>query len=494
MLEYDFHIHGKPYSQDIWKNDTYSDYLNGMYSNVYLNASSDESYLIIEILNNTVHYTYMRSKGIRDSQGRDGSFFAMTVSLKGQYCSAAILYNLLDQIYNKIAKPSFFNQSDGYLQYKVLQLADANILDQIRSAFDKNVMHLGFKKLDNPIDTIRSIETKTISLMDVDSPEFINELSKSRIIVSCELDSAVKRCQKIESELATTNAQKKALSTSNEELKSQVSSLSQEIKSLSTKLQESVSSSEKKYNEKLTQLQKDIELISKERDSLKKKIDEATNSIELIDQPFQKLTRLLAGRFPENNKKLVEENIGTSQTSPSKDSYKIWTPGLNGILLGIIIVLCIAILYFVALKTNNNNVKTINNQPQENIDTTFVNNDYPKEEEIEFYSEEPDTFQHEVIYDKLTDCYLDISGNLHSVNNERFVIPGEKYTLSVRKRVGGNSSLAEVEDGSWSVIIAEDPINEGNVFTVPTDASTKNLLIKYETNSGEIKTRSIKVK
>lgn len=75
MLEYDFHIHGKPYSQDIWKNDTYSDYLNGMYSNVYLNASSDESYLIIEILNNTVHYTYMRSKGIRDSQGRDGSFF-----------------------------------------------------------------------------------------------------------------------------------------------------------------------------------------------------------------------------------------------------------------------------------------------------------------------------------------------------------------------------------------------------------------------------------
>lgn len=105
MQGYDFHIHGKPYSQDIWKNDAYSDYLNGMYSNAYLNALTDESYMIIEIHNKIVHYTYMRSKGIRDNAEREGSFFAITVSLKGQYCSVAALYNLLDQIYIKIAKP-----------------------------------------------------------------------------------------------------------------------------------------------------------------------------------------------------------------------------------------------------------------------------------------------------------------------------------------------------------------------------------------------------
>ena len=265
MQAYDFHIHGKPYSQEVWKKDEYYDYFNSIYSNAYLNASSDESYMIIEILDKKVHYTYMRSKNIRDNAEREGSFFAITVSFKGQYCSVIAIYNLLDQIYNKIAKPLLFTQSKnpGWLKYKVLQLEDANVADQMLMAFDKNVMYLNLKNLGNTENTIHSVETKIVSLMDVDSPEFVDTIMTNRVVVSPKLESAIIRCGKIESDLNTIRAQKKALSSSNEQLKSEIAILSKENESLSDQLHSSASSTEKKYKTKLEQLQNDLTNIQK---------------------------------------------------------------------------------------------------------------------------------------------------------------------------------------------------------------------------------------
>lgn len=494
MPEYNFHIHGKPYSQDIWKNDKYHDYLNGMYTDQYLNASSDESYLIIEILDNTVHYTYMLSKGVRDSLGRAGSFFAMTVSLKGQCCSVIALYNLLDQIYNKFAKPSFFNYDGKNLQYKVQHLEDAkvantSVVDQIKTAFDNNVMHLDLKNLDHSKDTIHSSETKVFSIMDVDSPEFLSELKKYRIVVSSLADSAIKRCGKIEAEYTIVRDQNNLLTTQNNQLNSQILSLKQENELLSSQLHSSASTAEKKYKDTINQLKRDVENISRERDSLKRKIDEATSSVELIEKPIQKLTRLLAGRFPKNDKEPFDEDMESSPKSDSKDSKGTRISRLNSILLGIIIFLCFVILYFVALKPNI-------------VDNTPKDSEEPADSEVSIYSgeadygteygeipaeSEPESGETTIKYDDWESCLINIVGGGNQIKN------GKTYTLKVQK---SDYSVATVPQGSWSVWInsPNELINDDNTFVLPEGTALEtNVRIEYIVDGKTVLSRTSKV-
>lgn len=481
MQGYDFHIHGKPYSQDVWKNDDYSDYLSSMYSNEYLNAASDESYMIIEIYNKTLHYTYMRSKGIRDNAERDGSFFAITISFKGQCCSVAPLFNLLDQIYNKIAKPSFFVQSKiaGCLKYKVLQLEDANVMNQMQLAFDKNVMYLNLRDISNLTDTIHSNETRIISLRDVDSPEFLDMLLKNRLIVSPKLVSAIKRCGAIESELAKISSQNQILLSSKERLQSDIATLTEENKSLSNKLLTSASSTEKKFKSKLEQLQNDLANVTNERNSLKQKIQEATTSIELIDQPFQKLTHLIAGRFPESRSQICNNYLEDKQAFKTKSHTPFWIDWLNCILLGIVLVCCCVILFIVLKSPSVDNSSDINPKSDETPVVDYSESANGSDIESEDFNIEQD--KQMPVYDSWEECFLNIKGGGDNLKLN------EDYTLSVTK----NGKPANIPNGYWSVYINNgEKIDIDNSFKItdPTNRG-KKVTIEYIINGQSVKQR-----
>lgn len=499
MQGYDFHIHGKPYSQDIWKNDAYSDYLNSMYSNAYLNAIPDESYMIIEIHNKMVHYTYMRSKGILDNAEREGSFFAVTVSFKEHYCSVNALYNLLDQIYHKIAKPSFFVQSKigGCLKYKVQQLEDANVAEQMLMAFDKNVMLLNVRDINYQFDTLHSKETKIVSLKDVDSPEFVDMLLRNRIVVSPMLNSAVKRCSAIESELVAIKTQKQVLLSTNESLQSEIFALTEENKSLSTQLHASASSTEKKYKSRLDQLEGELTQVTNERDSLKQKIQEATSSIELIDQPFQKLTRLLAGRFPENRSQKRNDYLGVEHEVNTESQKPVWRDWVNSILLGLVLVCCCVILAIVLKASSNDNIfeqnsKVVDTEENTYSDTTMRQDVNQDEFSIESgkFSRETDEFSGETeesvsSYDSWSECKLNIKGGSDNLEINK------DYSLSVTK----NGKPANVPAGRWSVYINEgEVINKDSKFKI-TDPSShgKNVMIGYYVDGQLVKQRVCKI-
>lgn len=492
MQEYDFHIHGKPYSQDICKRDSYYDYLSGIYSNEYLNASTDESFMIIEILNGTVHYTYMRSKSIRDNTEREGSFFAITVSLKDQYCSVIALYNLLNQIYNKIAKNSFFTQSKipGCLKYKVLQLEDANVTDQMRAAFENNVVYLNLKKINYTMDTIGSNETKVVSLRDVDSPEFVDSMMRYRMVVSTELDSAVKRCRTIESELKAIRSQKQALSSSNEQLQSEISLLIKENKALTNQLQTSASDTENRYKSKLDELQNELNDITKERDSLKRTIEDAASSIDLIDQPFQKLTRLLAGRFPESRSQKHNDYLEEQHEANTKPQKPIWRDWLNSILLGLILVCCVVVLVIVLKSSAIDSISESNSKPDETEVVTYTETtseqDISQEDDHGGITGETEETEESVpSYDSWAECMLNIKGGGDNLEINK------EYTLSVTKK--GNP--ANIPDGYWSVYINKgEELNKDNSFKI-TDQSNrgKNVMIEYIVNGQPVKQRVCKI-
>ena len=355
-------------------------------------------------------------------------------------------------------------------------------------AFEKNKVYLNLKSLGITIDTLRSNETKIVSLKDVDSPEFTDMLLRNRIVISPELESAVKRCGLIESELVKTNNHKLALQTSNEQLQSEISNLLQENKSLSNQLQTSTSSSEKKYKGKMDKLQAELDQLTIERDSLKRKIDEASSSIDLIEQPFQKLTRLLAGRFPENHSSKYEERTEETRKVPSQNQHPVWRDWLNSILLALVLVCCCVILVFVL---KNKQIEDETPDTNTSFTTTIVDEETPAIQETAIHVDESVDEDAQDLYSDWNECTINVIGSTGGV-----VKKNTKYTVKVCLKK--DWSTANVPKGTWLIDLGDNnPINsEGiNSFVVPNDlASGTNMLVKYVYNNVPVVTRTVKVK
>ncbi len=218
--------------------------------------------------------------------------------------------------------------------------------------------------------------------------------------------------------------------------------------------------------------------------------EDAKSSLDYIDKPFQQLTRLLAGRFPDNNKSRMEKTDESSQKSSSKNSQEVWQSGLNRILLGIITVLCLAILYFVVNINGKNKFSNIDHQEQadntilhesaEDLGGAELTNESRTHDESDAESEESVSES----YDKWDDCFLDIQ------NGGDYLKEGTQYILLFTKGIGGVK--ANVPDGEWIVEIESGhPINQGNSFTIP--ANTPNgtrVQIKYIVNDKPVKVRT----
>ena len=335
---------------------------------------------------------------------------------------------------------------------------------------------------------------KQFSLLEVDSPLFFDFFKKQSIIVLPNLEPASIVNQTITKQLSIVNAQKNALETANAQLQSDNVSLTNENKSLANQLHTSASSSEKKYSATINQLKADLKVATQERDELKDRIEEVKSSVDLIDKPIQKLVRLLAGRFPDSNRSSVERTDKISQKSSSKNSHKVWQSWLNSILLGIITVLCIAILYFVVPnisdKNNTSNVShqeqvgdTILHESTNHLDKAEFTDDYDSEvyNGLNAESEESDSS-----YDKWDECMI----NIRNGGGDE-LIANHPYTLLVTKA----GKQANVPVGEWIVEIESGhPINSGNSFTIPENTPCGTCVqIKYIVNNTTVMVRTPKV-
>lgn len=488
MSTFDIYVHGTPRGHQIWGSEHSHDYISTFYN--HDSQASEKVVLQIDVCGGDSFYTYIRHQNVYDVEGRPQAFFALTVGFRKTYCTNVYrLYQLFDAVYNQICIGSILKQSGNGESYLVSDLTAARsganaTVDKIQAAFTQKIAELIVPTL-QPLssgDTFNKPK-KVVSLLEVDSPLFFDYSKKYSLIVSPSMQPSAYAYDAVSSELKQVSAQKKALSLSNDQLQSDLAALTQENKSLSNQLHASASSTEKKYKLRLEQLQNDLASITNERDSLRQKIQEATDSVELIDQPFQKLTRLLAGRFPENRSQRRNDDWEEKQEVNKKSQDPVWRDWLNSILLGLVLVCCCVILAIV-LKFS-----AVDNSPE--------TNPKPDETEVETYSQTSST---EVIdhkeftgeteeegpfYDSWAECFLDIEGGGDNLEINK------DYTLSVTK----NRQPAHVPDGHWSVYInAGEEINEGNSFKI-TDPSShgKNVMIEYIVNGQSAKHRVCKI-
>lgn len=347
MSSFDIYVHGTPRGHQIWGSEHSQDYISTFYNHDA--QSIDPAVLQIDVCGGDTFYTYLRHHNVYDVEGRPNAFFALTVGFRNSFCSNVYrLYQLFDAIYNQICVGSILKQSGNGENYLVSELTVARsganaTVEKIKAVFTQKIAELIVPTL-QPLscaDTFNRSK-KIVSLLEVDSPLFTDYIKKYSVIVSPNKQPSAVAYDAVSTELKQVLAQKKELSHSNERLQADIASLSQENKSLENQLHSSASSTEKKYKAKIEQLQSSVTNLTKERDSLKHKIEEAVSSIELMDQPFQKLTRLLAGRFPENRPQRREERLGDSQKGSSKIRKQYGKRGLTVYFL----LLC---LFFVVL-------------------------------------------------------------------------------------------------------------------------------------------------
>lgn len=500
MSAFELYIHGTPNGHQIWGSGKNHDYISTFYN--HDSNITDKAALQIDICLGDSYYTYIHQQDVYDSDERPGSFLAMTVCFQKSYCTnVSKLYQIFEAVYNQICVGTLITQKQNKEVFLVSDFESSRsgsnaTVDKIRAIFVKNIAELiqpFIMPLVNVPDTFNKTK-KQFSLKEVDSPLFFDFFKKQSIVVLPNLEPASVANQIIAKQLAETIAQKKALETANSQLQTDNAQLSNENKELSKQLHASATSSEKKYSSTINQLKSELRIATQERDELKAKIEDAKSSIELIDKPVQKLTRLLAGRFPESDKKHIEEDLESSQKSYPKNSKKLRDSRVNSILLGVIIVLCVAILYCVAFRKNSTDSATSGSETKEVSDTITTAIDNREYRVDELYSDVDEPSEPEIVYDNVADCYLDLSGGpLRKQNNNTYVKSGNTYTLSVKKIVNKESLPANVEDGTWTVIINEGqpPINNGNSLKVTSELLGQNLYLKYKTKTGKEQKRLV---
>lgn len=500
MSTFELYLHGTPNGHQIWGSQKNHDYISTFYN--HDSGITDKSVLQIDICLGDSYYTYIHQQDVYDSNERPGSFFAMTVSFPKSYCTNVYkLYQIFEVVYGQICVGSLIAQKQNkeiflVSDFEASRSGNIATVDKIRAIFIKNIGELiepYISPLGNVPDTFNKAK-KQYSLKEVDSPLFFDFFKKQSVIVSPNLEPAAIANQAITKQLNSAISQKEALESANTQLQEDNSQLLKENKNLSDQLYSSVSSSEKKYSATINQLRSELKAATQERDELQAKIDEAKSSVELIDKPIQKLTHLLVGRFPENGKNRLEKDKETARKSPSKNSNKIWNSGLNSVLLGVIIVLCVAILYFVAsgsIGMRSNAEKDYKDQLVDTISAYLpgYNALYSYDKPTCDSNEKYDSAGGDVnkpTYDKWNECIINIK------NGGDELTEGKTYTLVVTTK---NGSKANVPDGRWVVEIEKgNPINTEDSFSIPTGtAKDTNVRIQYIVDNQTVMTRTPKV-
>lgn len=503
MNKFDIYVHGTPRGHQIWGSEHSHDYISTFY-NIDTQASKKD-FLQIDVCGGDSFYTYLRHQNVYDVEGRPEAFFALTVGFRKSFCTNVyLLYQLFDAVYNQICIGSIIEHANNGEIYLVSELKAARsgpnaTVDKIQAAFTQKIEEL-------IVPTLQSLSSgdtynrskKIISLLEVDSPIFFDYFKKYSLIVSPNMQPASIAYETVSKELEQVVAQKEAISSSNEKLQSDITALTLENETLSKQLSSSSSSLDKKYKDKIDQLQSDLTNITNERNYLKQKIHDATSSIELMDQPFQKLTRLLAGRFPENSSKNSKHSMENEQDINNKNKSQIWKDWINSILLCLILLIGVTIIFLVLRSQHEvnyinedeikKNTEYTTTQDDDNRITHNVVKTEHKTEEIQTEIGTSNTMATpDINYDDFEFCRIDIKGGKDELKLNK------QYTLSVVNIKTGKP--ANVPEGKWEVYAEYGQnINDGYSFSLKDQSYIgQNIQINYVTDGATSLSRVCKI-
>ena len=480
MEQFDLYVHGVPVGHEICGCNEELDYIKGFYNH---DEKVEVSTLLqIDIVNGKSFYTYLRKKNVRNAEGRPGSYFGLTVSFSDRYCTnVQMLYEILDAIYKQICIDCLIKPENGVDRFLVKQISTAsyknqNAVDYIKRVFKNNIENLHF---DNLNGSSSSKAEEKFSLMEVDSPLFHETLQQRRILVSPEYKMASVAYNNLLKELEPIQDENERLKTANTQLANRKDSLYKEVERLENELSDITASASKKYKKQLEELQKELKDCKEEKDKLDAKIKEATSAVDLIDEPFKKLARLLASRFQDKDEKIGKKS--SEKHSACRTQYKEtkWSSMGNIILLLVVAALCGYCCYAVSQLSKSVNLIQNRADTRTTVDTVSVNSEIGDE-----------TVVNDNVDALAADYYKDYRIDITPSPVKDTIIRGTVYTLSIKKKNGREmvSNLNGFFAGSSGIEIS------GNTFSTNNVSNINNVQIYYTVNNRNVITRTLIIK
>jgi len=292
-MKVNFYIHGVPKGQDVWGSEQDRDYIKSFYS-----VSCAESVrFVAEIIpaKKRAFYTYLRAKNVYGSENREGSYFGMTVSFDGVYCTDnESLYALFDTVFNKRILGSILQNNNG--NYRFLSPtfdAKGKELESLQSEFIKQLGSFSedFEEIDTSFKGTANGQVAYFHTSDIDNSSFFSVLKQTlKVYISPEYPTKDAQIASLRKQVDPEKAKNKQLSEDKAELESNLAAAVEK-----GKRNESEIASLRSEKQKLEEENKGLR---SENASLKSELErnKAKNSIERsVNQIRQPLEDLLKG-------------------------------------------------------------------------------------------------------------------------------------------------------------------------------------------------------
>ena len=489
MVKIKVYIHGVPIGHEMCGCETKEErkYLEQFYDL----KSTVDTLLVIDILEGTSYYTYLKKGNFSNQEGRPNSYFGITVSFGNQTCdNVYVLYDIIEQVYTKVVLKTLVKESNNGASFIVRQIETAKIqnlsaIDFITQIVEKNIINLvgeAFTPINGNISTSGRI---SFNLAEVDSPLFHNAVNTKRVIVSANFPSSSNALVVLNQKIAPIENENSQLKGENELLHKNKKVLKKEINDLRLQLKQAEETSSQKHRDQLSKVQQELDKVTEERNNLKDKMDKAVEAIDLIQEPSEKLIRLLASRFRKegslDNKYSAKEN----HPNRKKDKYLAWFPVCNTILLLFACICSIVIIYSLRHNiVNTNKDSVMENEIVQQVgvkDTSDV-----ATIDSSTYKNAPNP---ETEYDDLSKCKIDIE----NFSENKGLKKGTNYMLSIMysTKIRGRkiTRLANLPSGEYEVNGPASVIN--NQLTLLPEAKTGDLvLLSYKVNGKTIRRSS----
>lgn len=298
------YVHGRPQGQDIWcANEDPIDY---HYLNPFLDSkvgSDVPAAMIIDVWQKHAYYTYIRRKNVFEKSLRPDAYFAITVRTDDILKNSSTMFNLLDQVYNKLCVGELVEHGNSREHIIVSHWKEKEqVLHKIAEIISLNMekrLIPAFTTIEEAKDT-NEVTPKKWALNDVDCQLFIDECQKYRIVISPDYktkdnihDEDVKRmapleskCKLLDKECANWKILYETENAKNKKLDKQVKELGNTIQELQSQILSIKEKVARQHEKEMAKTKNDYDSIKKEpkqeqdkNEKLQKKIKKSDEAI-----------------------------------------------------------------------------------------------------------------------------------------------------------------------------------------------------------------------
>lgn len=342
-LNINLFVHGVPMGQKIWgpKGDD-----ERFMSSFYGPKWDAPELLKVDVMTfgGTTHcyYSFVKGQNVCDSQGRAGSYFALTLRINAFYADVQNMYNILKAVYDKMCVGLCIQSNNGCPKYMIADFK--NVDDKLKDIEKRLLNYISEFSIGDDIISLSGFSTnsqapsQSVNLFECTNKVAIDIVKKTgKLVVSpCYLStSAAKTVAQYKAEVQTTiqKAQQEislCQKTSQEKIAAITKESDEKIELITRKSKEELQESREQSRIRLEQVKEESE---KKIANVKQEYADVDNKIDSLKHTISELKKKYENKEKENRNLNTEINklqkqIGKLQGEANRTNMEDMTPSM----------------------------------------------------------------------------------------------------------------------------------------------------------------------